>query len=217
ALAEAHLAEGDRGAAAAELGSARSTFERIGARMQARRASELSAHSSDAGRAVRTFLFTDIVGSTSLIEVIGDEAWTDLRRWHDQALRASFAEFGGEEIDHAGDGFFLAFPDAASAVACAIEIQRGLFEHRRSHGFAPQVRIGLHATEATQTGGDYSGLGVHAAARIASSAGPGEILASAGTVSELAGVRTSDRRSATLKGIGEPVDVVAIDWRDGPR
>ena len=218
ALAEGHLAEGDRSAAAAELDSARSRLERIGARLQAQRVTELSARSSDAGRAVRTFLFTDIVGSTSLIQVIGDEAWTDLRRWHDLALRSRFAEHGGQEIDHAGDGFFLAFPDAASAVGCAIEIQRELAEHRRTHGFAPQVRIGLHATEATQTGGgDYSGLGVHTAARIASLAGPGEILASAGTVSDLGGVRTSDRRTAELRGIAEPVDVVAVDWRPGPR
>jgi class 3 adenylate cyclase len=218
ALAEAYLAEGDRGAAAAELESARGRLERMGARLQAQRVTELSARSSDAGRAVRTFLFTDIVGSTSLIEVIGDEAWTDLRRWHDQALRSRFAEHGGQEIDHAGDGFFLAFPDAASAVGCAIEIQRGLAEHRRTHGFAPHVRIGLHATEATQTGGgDYSGLGVHTAARIASLAGPGEILASAGTVSDLGDVRTSDRRTAELRGIAEPVDVVAVDWRPGPR
>jgi class 3 adenylate cyclase len=216
-LAEVYLAEGNTGAAAAELESARGTFERIGARLRARRATELSVHTLDAGRAVRTFLFTDIVDSTSLIEVIGDEAWADLRRWHDQALRSRFAEFGGEEIDHAGDGFFLAFPDAASAVGCAIEIQRGLVEHRRTHGFAPHVRIGLHATEATRSGSEYSGLGVHAAARIASLAGPGEILASAGTITGLAGVSTSDRRTAELKGIAEPVDMVAIDWRPATR
>lgn len=177
----------------------------------------MGAHASAPGRAVRTFLFTDIVGSTSLIGVIGDEAWGDLRRWHDQALRSSFAEHGGEEIDHAGDGFFLAFPEATSAVGCAIEIQRRLAEHRRTHGFAPHVRMGLHATEASRSRGEYTGLGVHAAARIASLAGPGEILASAATVSELAGVRTSDRRTASLKGIAEPVDVVAIGWHPGSR
>jgi len=218
ALAEARLAQGDGDAAAIELESARATFERIGAELEARRTAEHEAHArTSAGRAVRTFLVTDIVGSTSLIDVIGDEAWGDLRRWHDQTLRSSFAENGGEEIDHAGDGFFIAFHDAATAIGCAIEIQRRLIEHRREHGFAPHVRIGLHATAATRSRDDYSGLGVHAAARIAALAGPGEILSSAETVGEVAGVETSDPRTVQLKGIADPVDVVAIDWRPGRR
>jgi class 3 adenylate cyclase len=217
ALAETLLASGDRAAAAAELESAHATFERIGAQLHAARTAEGGAHTVAHGRATRTFLFTDIVGSTSLIEVIGDEAWTDLRRWHDQSLRASFAEHGGEEIDHAGDGFFVAFADAASAVACAIEIQRRLGEHRRAHGFAPHVRMGLHASEASQAAGSYAGLGVHAAARIASLAGPGEILASEDTLAGLGGVRTSEHRLVTLKGIAEPVDVVTVGWRPSPR
>ena len=217
ALAETFLASGDRGAAAAELESAHTTFERIGAQLHAARTAEGGAHAVAHGRATRTFLFTDIVGSTSLIEVIGDEAWTDLRRWHDQALRASFVEHGGEEIDHAGDGFFVAFADAASAVACAIEIQRRLGEHRRAHGFAPHVRMGLHASEAAQAADSYAGLGVHAAARIAGLAGSGEILASEDTLAGLDGVRTSDHRAVTLKGIAEPVDVVAVDWHPTSR
>jgi class 3 adenylate cyclase len=217
ALAETLLASGDRVAAAAELESAHTTFERIGAQLHAARTAEGATHAVAHGRATRTFLFTDIVGSTSLIEVIGDEAWTDLRRWHDQTLRASFAEHGGEEIDHAGDGFFVAFADAASGVACAIEIQRRLGEHRRAHGFAPHVRMGLHASEAAQAAGSYAGLGVHAAARIAGLAGSGEILASEHTLAGLAGVETSDHRAVTLKGIAEPVDVVAVDWRPTPR
>lgn len=217
-LAQALLAEGDGDAAATELESARAVFERIGAELETRRTAEHEAHArASTGRAVRTFLVTDIVGSTSLIEVIGDEAWGDLRRWHDQTLRSSFAEGGGEEIDHAGDGFFIAFRDAASAIGCAIKIQRRLSEHRREHGFAPDVRIGLHATAATRNRDDYSGLGVHAAARIAALAGPGEILTSAGTVGELAGVETSDPRTVQLKGIADPVDVVAIAWRPGRR
>ncbi len=218
ALADTYLAEGDGDAATAELESARAVFERIGAELDARRTADHESHArTSAGRAVRTFLVTDIVGSTSLIDVIGDEAWGDLRRWHDQTLRSSFEESGGEEIDHAGDGFFIAFRDAASAIGCAIEIQRRLFEHRREHGFAPHVRIGLHATAATRGRDDYSGIGVHAAARIAALAGPGEILASAGTVGEQAGVETSDPRTVQLKGIADPIDVVAIAWRPGSR
>ncbi len=213
ALAEANVAEGDFEVASTELEVAEATFERMGAQLEAQRTAQLGARvRARFDQAIRTFTFTDIVGSTSLIGLIGDEAWDDLRRWHDQALRTCFEEHGGEEIDHAGDGFFVAFPDATSAVACAVEIQQRLLEHRRTHGFAPQVRIGLHATEATRDGADYTGLGVHAAARIASLAGPGEILASAETLSGLGSVQTLDRRAESLRGITQPVDVVAIDW-----
>ena len=217
ALAEAHLARGNDEAAAAELDAARTEFERLGAHRDARRAEELRArttgHVGASARAERTFLFTDIVGSTALIELIGDEAWNDLRRWHNEVLRSSFDDHDGEEIDHAGDGFFVAFPDAASAVACAVQIQRRLAEHRRMHGFAPQVRMGLHATTATRDKSGYTGLGVHTASRIGSLAGAGEILASAETLSGLAGARASERRNVQLKGIVEPVNVVSIDWR----
>ena len=213
-LAEAYLAEGDREAATLEVGTARSTFERLGALPDARRAAGLLERGEPpAARAVRTFLFTDIVGSTTLVEAIGDEAWQDLRRWHDQALRTCFAEHAGEEIDHAGDGFFVAFPDPRSAIDCAVEIQRKLAQHRREHGFAPQVRIGLHATEAARSGAGYAGKGVHQAARIGALAGGGEILLSAATVEGLDGVRTSEPREVELRGIAGPVAVVSIDWR----
>ena len=216
ALAEADLLRGDRDQAAAQLEIARASFEGLGAKLDVDRVADLEERLSrgSPSRTIRTFLFTDIVNSTSLLGVIGDDAWDDLRRWHDQTLRASFVDHEGEEIDHAGDGFFVAFPDATSALASAVEIQRRLVEHRRAHGFAPQVRIGLHATAATHDEGGYAGLGVHTAARISALAGPGEILSSVETIGEAPGVRTSEPRSARLKGIAEPVDVVAIEWHD---
>jgi hypothetical protein len=82
-------------------------------------------------------------------------------------------------------GFFVSFPDVVSAVACAREIQRKLVDHRREHGFAPQIRIGLHAAEATKLGANYSGMGVHTAARIGAIAGAGEIVASASSIDGL--------------------------------
>lgn len=214
--AEAQLAGGNEEAAAIELDTARTAFERLGANLDARRAAELRARTGREGsssRTVRTFLFTDIVGSTALIEVIGDEAWNDLRRWHNEVLRSAFAGHGGEEIDHAGDGFFVAFSTATRAVECAVEIQRRLVEHRRTYGFAPQVRMGLHTASATLDESGYTGLGVHTASRIGSLAGAGEILASAETLAGVAEAPTSERRSVHLKGIVEPVEVVSIDWR----
>ncbi len=213
-LGEAHLGEGDPEAARLELEAARSAFQRLGAGPDERAIDErLAAIGTGAAAptvARRTFVFTDIVGSTTLLEAIGDEAWNDLRRWHDDTLRRSIEEHGGEEVDHTGDGFFMAFPDAASAVACALDIQLRLADHRRDHGFAPQVRIGLHAAEANQLGGNYSGMGVHTAARIGAAAGAGEVVASASTIEGLHGVTATDRRAVTLKGIAGPVEIVTL-------
>jgi class 3 adenylate cyclase len=216
ALAESFVAEGDREGAGMELRSARTAFERLGATRDATRTDEmLRAISMGAPpeRARRTFVFTDIVGSTSLLEAIGDDAWSDLSRWHDESLRAAATRNGGEEADHAGDGFFFAFSSVESALAFAKEVQRGFAEHRREHGFAPQVRIGLHAAEATSVDGGYQGKGVHAAARIGAVAEGGEIIASASSVEGIDRLELRDRRSVSLKGIAQPVEIVSIDWR----
>jgi predicted ATPase/class 3 adenylate cyclase len=167
-----------------------------------------------AQRATKTFLFSDICRSTNLIEAIGDDAWEHLRRWHDDALRTAFAQHGGEEVDHAGDGFFVAFDSERLAIECAVAIQRRLAEHRRTHGFAPDVRIGLHSTEASRSSGGYAGRGVHESARIGAQAEAGEILVSASTAGAAGGRHpTSQSRQVNLKGIPDPVEVVTIDWR----
>ena len=216
-LAAAYQAGGDGEAAKLELRSAASTFERLGAVLDTRRAAELlgdGASQKATPRAVKTFMFTDIVKSTNLVEAIGDEAWENLLHWHDQTLRSLFGEHEGEEVKHAGDGFFVAFPDAAGAVECAAAIQRTLADHRRKHGFAVQIRIGLHSAEATRRGRDYGGKGVHQAARIASLAEGGEILASQATLAaDAVSYSLSEPRLVSLKGISEPVPVVAIEWR----
>jgi class 3 adenylate cyclase len=214
-LGQAYRAAGDGDAAVLELQAARSALEKLGAMTDARRVAAMLGEGAPAGRRVaRTFLFTDIVRSTNLVEAIGDEAWEELVAWHDRTLRALFAEHGGEEVDHAGDGFFVAFEDAGSALACAVAIQRSLADHRRGHGFAPQVRIGVHAAEATSRPGDYGGRGVHQAARIAALAEGGEILASEETLGSGDGSLTaSESREVQLKGLSEPVRVVSVDWR----
>jgi len=215
-LGQAYLTQGQTESAVLELDAARSAFEHLGALPDAKRAEDLlqrTVYEAVPARALRTFMFTDIVGSTALIEAIGDEAWEGLLRWHDESLRHCFEEHGGEELDHAGDGFFVAFPDPNAAVDCAAQVQRRLAEHRHEHGFAPQIRIGVHATEATRSGGTFTGRGVHAAARIAALADGGEILASVDTLKGLDGFRISEPRMVTLKGIAEPVEVVSLDWR----
>jgi class 3 adenylate cyclase len=162
-------------------------------------------------RVMKTFMFTDIVGSTNLVVALGDEAWETMLGWHNATLREVFTAHGGEEISTTGDGFFVSFDSPDVAVAAAIAIQRRLAEHRATHGFAPQVRIGLHASDATRVGGDFHGRGVHEASRIAALGGGGDIVASVATVGEA--TRTSDRRTAALKGLEDPIDVVNVDWR----
>ena len=170
---------GDGDAADLELESALEEFRRLGARLD-EEAAEAELAAVVARRAVpvhahRTFLFTDIVGSTTLAGALGDAAWERLLGWHDETLRAHFAKSGGEVVKSTGDGFFAAFRGAREALDCAAAIQRALEEHRRSSGFAPPVRMGLHTAEAVQRGSDYSGVGVHVAARVADLAGAGEI------------------------------------------
>jgi class 3 adenylate cyclase len=217
-LGKAYRSLGDQGAALMELKAARTTFERLGASPAAGSTGELlgelAASAAAPERVSRTFMFTDIVGSTDLVGVIGDEAWEDLLGWHDQTLRSLFAAHGGEVAHHTGDGYFVAFQDARSAVACAVAVQRALAEHRRSHGFAPLVRIGVHAAEATRRGRDYSGGEVHKAARITAAADGGEILASYETVAHAdGGFTVSEPREVTVKGITKPVRVATVEWR----
>ncbi|HEX2090069.1 MAG TPA: AAA family ATPase [Actinomycetota bacterium] len=163
-------------------------------------------------RTTRTFMFTDIVKSTPLLEAIGDEAWENLKGWHDRTLRSLFSRHGGDEVDHAGDGFFIAFSDPQRAVNCAIAIQQALADHRRQQGFAPFVRIGVHTAEAMETAEGYGGRGVHEAARIGSLADANEIVASRRTAEELSEFTARNARTVELKGVSEPVEVVNIDW-----
>ena len=93
-------------------------------------------------------MFTDIVTSTDLVGLIGDDAWGQLLGWHDRELRSAFASHRGEEVHHTGDGFFVAFEAPSDGLDCAVDIQRRLARHRHEHGFAPTVRIGMHTAEA---------------------------------------------------------------------
>jgi class 3 adenylate cyclase len=218
--AEALTAEGDQESARRDLRAARTVFERLGATLDLKRVDELlgddaPASTSPSKRVTKTFMFTDIVTSTDLVGLIGDDAWGELLRWHDRELRSAFAQHRGEEVNSTGDGFFVAFERAIDAIECGVDIQRRLTRHRREHGFAPRVRIGLHTTEATREGRDYSGRGVHVAARIGAAAAGEEILVSEAAMVGIGSPRfgLSDPRQLTLKGVEEPVEVRSVDWR----
>jgi class 3 adenylate cyclase len=218
--AEAVAAEGDSGAARRDLRAARSAFERLGATLDLQRVDALLGEESGpsarpATRTTKTFMFTDIVTSTDLVGLIGDEAWGELLGWHDRELRAAFTQHRGVEVKRTGDGFFVAFDSAADGADGAVDIQRRLARHRREHGFAPRVRIGLHAAEATSQGGDYAGKGVHVAARVGAAAEAEEILVTDAVASQLDPARfeMSDSRPLTVKGVSEPIGVRTVGWR----
>lgn len=215
-LAQAVRATGDEDSADLELRAAHDEFERLGAKPdQAAAERELQAaieRRTGPVQARKTFMFTDIVGSTNLAELLGDEAWERLLRWHDDMLRDVVAKSGGEIVNSTGDGFFVAFAAARQGIDCARSIQRALADHRQDSGFAIAVRIGLHTAEANRRGADYSGVGVHLASRVASIAGGGEILATAETLAEAGEVATSDAREASLRGVSAPVGIATVAW-----
>jgi class 3 adenylate cyclase len=157
-------------------------------------------------------MFTDIVGSTTLAEALGDEAWLGVLRWHDETLRSLVARGGGRVVSSTGDGLFAAFPAAGDALSTAVAIQRALRDHRAASGFAPAVRIGVHAGEATARGDDFSGLAVHVAARVGALAGADEILATASTLEEAGTIAAGAARAVEVKGVSAPVEVAPVDW-----
>ena len=198
--------------AACSSGSARGSTSHGSTRSWARRPNRRSRATQ---RVTTTFMFTDIVTSTDLVGLIGDDAWGDLLQWHDRELRSAFANHRGEEVKHTGDGFFVAFERADRRARVRVDIQRRLARHRHEHGFAPTVRIGLHTAEAIARGRRLPGP--RRARRRAHRCGRDdeEILVSSAALGEMGSVRfgLSDPRQLTLKGVDEPVEVRSVDWR----
>ncbi|MDQ3978711.1 MAG: DUF4062 domain-containing protein, partial [Actinomycetota bacterium] len=126
-----------------------------------------------------TFLFTDIEGSTRLLQETGS-AYGALLADHRRLLRDVFATHGGREVDTQGDSFFVAFARPAEAVAAAAEGQRALATHPWP-GRPVLVRMGVHTGEATTVGGAYVGLDVHRAARVAAAGHGGQVVVSEAT------------------------------------
>jgi class 3 adenylate cyclase len=215
-LATALRASSDDDSADFELRAARDEFERLGAKPdEAAAERDMKAATERRTGPVqtrKTFMFTDIVGSTNLAEFLGNQQWERLLRWHDDKLRDLVAKNGGEIVNSTGDGFFAAFDSARQGIECARSIQRALDDHRRDSGFALSVRIGLHTAEANRRGDDYSGMGVHLASRVASLAGGGEIIATAETLGEAGEQATSDAREASLKGVTTPIGIATVTW-----
>jgi predicted ATPase/class 3 adenylate cyclase len=127
-----------------------------------------------------TFLFTDIEGSTRLLQELGD-GYRPVQELHDAILRRAISEAGGTVVRTEGDSFFAAFRTPAAAVRAAVDAQRGLACDGWPHGRSVRVRMGLHTGEGVRGGDDYLGIDVNHAARIAAASWGGQVLLSEAT------------------------------------
>jgi class 3 adenylate cyclase len=215
-LSRALRALGDEDDADYERSAALEEFRRLGARVDVdvleREERDVVDRRAGPTTTRMTFMFTDIVGSTTLADAIGDAAWERVLRWHDDTLRAVIAAGGGTIVNTTGDGFFAAFTTARQGVETAVAIQKALVAGRDTVFVVPAVRIGLHAAEATVRGADYSGKGVHVAARVGALAGGGEILATAAVLSEAGDPPSTGLRTEQVRGVAEPIEIAAITW-----
>ena len=169
-----------------------------------------------------TILFTDMEGSTTLADRLGDAAAQDVRRAHNDIVRAALAANAGSEIKHTGDGIMASFSTASSALDAAIAIQRGVAAHKNEHPDSPLgVYVGLNAGEPIaedDPGGrvDLFGTSVNLAARICDHAQAGQIVA-ANVVRELAAGKDflfADLGETALRGFEDPIKLWELRWRD---
>ncbi len=128
--------------------------------------------------ATLTFLFSDIEGSTRLLEALGSTAYTAVLERHAELLRRAFAAHGGREEATEGDSFFVVFDSGGAAVMAAVDGQRALAAEPWPEGVEINVRMGLHAGEASESAAGLVGLDINRAARIAAAAHGGQVVVS---------------------------------------
>ena len=131
-----------------------------------------------AAAATLTFLFSDIEGSTRLLDSLGSAAYTNVLERHAALLRAAFAAHGGREEATEGDSFFVVFDSAVEALMAAVTAQRALAAEPWPDGVEVNVRMGLHAGEASESAAGLVGLDINRAARIAAAAHGGQVVVS---------------------------------------
>jgi class 3 adenylate cyclase len=162
----------------------------------------------------RTILFTDLEGSTAILESVGQSAFMVLLTQHDLIIRRALVASHGREVKHTGDGIMASFDDVRQALECAATIQDG-FDERTASGSTPElrVRIGLAAGEPVDHNDDMFGSTVNLASRLCDAAQPGQILVSQ-LVRDLGverGFTFRDAGERVLKGFPVPVAVFELE------
>ncbi|HEX6382721.1 MAG TPA: adenylate/guanylate cyclase domain-containing protein, partial [Acidimicrobiia bacterium] len=166
-----------------------------------------------------TLLFTDLVGSTELLQRLGDDAAEELRRVHFSLVRQALAAAGGEEVKTLGDGLMAAFTSPVQAARGAVDVQRAIEEHNLDQPPERELhlRVGLHAGEPIEDEGDFHGTAVVVARRLCDKARGGQILASdlvAGLIGSRGGFHFRAMGPLKLKGLTDPLRAVEIAWRE---
>jgi class 3 adenylate cyclase len=169
----------------------------------------------DPESAFRIILFTDLEGSTAMVQRLGDDGAMRLLRIHDSNIREALAHHAGLEVKHTGDGIMASFGSVQAALACAVAIQQGFAAHNASHPESPlRVRIGMSAGEPVAEDDDLFGAAVQLAARLCDYAKPGSIVV-ASVVRDLSigkGFTFGPGGEATLKGLPVPVSLCELSW-----
>jgi class 3 adenylate cyclase len=164
-----------------------------------------------------TIVFTDIVGSTAMMERLGEDRWLELMHIHNRLVRECVETHSGTVVKSQGDGFMLVFASAAASLAFSVHLQEILAEHNRDHPEEPLgVRVGVHTGQVYAADEDFLGKAVVLAARITGQAEGGEILVSAVSRGYTEGLRRwSYGRTAelNLKGLAARHRVYSLDWR----
>ena len=150
-----------------------------------------------------TFVFTDVEGSTRLIDELGEDGYVQALAEHRSLLREAFGAHGGVEVDTQGDAFLYAFRDAEEALAAAADGQRALADG------SVQVRMGLHSGEPRLTSEGYAGRELHRAARIAASGHGGQVVFSA-ALRDFAPDEVTELGEHRLKDFNEPVSLFQL-------
>jgi class 3 adenylate cyclase len=165
--------------------------------------------------AFRTILFTDLEGSTSLTQRLGDARAMALLRTHDKIIRDSVRRHGGSEVKHTGDGLMAAFPSVSGAIESAVQVQRR-FADEVMVGFPLRIRIGMAAGEPVTEHHDFFGAAVQLAARLVDRAEPGTVLVSSAVRDLALGKGFAFRKRGRLrpKGFVEPVQVFELIWQE---
>jgi class 3 adenylate cyclase len=158
------------------------------------------------GRVLATVLFSDVVGSTARLEQVGDHAWTAILDEHNARIRGAIDRYGGREVVSMGDGFLALFDGASKAVHAGALMDPAVEE------LGIRVRVGIHTSEVEIVGGQPRGVGVHAAARFAALAGPGDVFVSSTTRDLLdgSGLSLEYRGEYELKGLTGPRAIYAL-------
>jgi class 3 adenylate cyclase len=196
-----------------DSGSVETSIAAVAASLGSRRP-DLAPHAAPDGTV--TLMFSDMEGFTAMTERLGDLEAREVIRTHNAIVREQVAAHGGYEVELQGDGFLLAFSSARRGLLCAIAIQRAFAAYSEAHPDEPiRVRIGLHTGEALKDVDKFFGKTVILAARIASVARGGEILASSllKELTESTGdLRFGAAREVDLKGLSERQRVHAVEW-----